>query len=293
MLLYDPDNQQEDQIGCEEIMSESPRSYVHGRSARETERLHDQASGLGFLLHEGTRYPPGSTVLEAGCGVGAQTLLLAAGSPGAQFVSIDISPESLARAEERIIEEGLTNVTFRQADIGNLAFPEGTFDHVFVCFTLEHLPYPLVALGNLKKVLRPGGTITVIEGDHGTAVFYPDTPGAHHVIDCLVALQKQAGGNALIGRELEHLLADAGFVDIAVSPRQTYVSAGIPGSSEALKSIFIAMIEGIREQVIAAGLSDPGQWDRGIRNLYRTTEKGGMFCYTFFKVIGRKAGFGP
>ncbi len=269
-------------------MSADPCSYVHGRSDRESERLHDQASGLGFLLHEGTRYPPGSNVLEAGCGVGAQTLLLAGNSPHAQFVSIDISPELLAQAQEHVAGVGFTNVTFRQADICNLPFRAGTFDYVFVCFTLEHIPDPLLALGNLKKVLRPGGTITVIEGDHGSAIFYPDTPAAHHVIDCLVTLQRQAGGNALIGRELQHLLADAGFLDVTVSPRQTYATRSIPDSSEAVKSIFIAMIEGVREQAIAGRLADPEAWDVGIRDLYRTTEQDGMFCYTFFKAVGRK-----
>lgn len=256
-------------------------------------RLHDQASGLAFLLHEGIRYPAGSRVLEAGCGVGAQTLLLATNSPGVEFMSVDISPESLARAQERIAAEGLSNVTFRQADICNLPFPAGAFDHVFVCFTLEHIPDPLRALCSLKRVLRPGGTLTVIEGDHGTAVFYPDTPAARQVIDCLVRLQRKAGGNALIGRELELLLADAGFGDIRISPLQTYASAGIPGSLEAVKSIFIAMIEGVRKQVIAAGLADPDAWDRGIRDLYRTTEPGGMFCYTFFRAVGREQDTGP
>ena len=77
-------------------------------------------------------------------------------------------------------------------------------------------------------------------------------------------------------------------MDVTVSPRQTYASAGIPRSSEAVKSIFIAMIEGVREQVIEEGLSDPEAWDRGIRGLERTTEPGGMFCYTFFKAVGRK-----
>lgn len=269
-------------------MSEAPHSYVHGRSKRESVRLHDQATGLGFLLHEDTRYPPGSTVLEAGCGVGAQTLILARNSPGAHFVSVDLSPESLARAEELITGSGLTNVTFRQADICDLPFDESSFDHVFVCFTLEHIKDPLIALGNIMKVLRPGGTLTTIEGDHGTAVFYPDTPAARHVIDCLVTLQRQAGGNALIGRELEHLLSDAGYVDLVVSPRQVYASSGIPQSPEAVKNIFIAMIEGVREQAIGAGLTDPEGWDRGIRDLYRTTDQGGMFCYTFFKVVGKK-----
>jgi SAM-dependent methyltransferase len=269
-------------------MSEGPQSYVHGRSDREFIRLHDQAAGLGFLLHEGTRYQPGSTVLEAGCGVGAQTILLAGNSPQAQFVSVDISPESLARAQERVSEAGYPNVTFHQADICSLKFPAEIFDHIFVCFTLEHIPDPPVALDNLRRVLRPGGTITVIEGDHGSAIFYPDTPAAHLVIDCLVILQHQAGGNALIGRELEHLLAESGFVDIHVSPRQTYASQNIPHSSEAVKKIFIAMVEGVREQAISAGLADPDAWDKGVGDLYRTTEENGMFCYTFFKVVGVK-----
>jgi SAM-dependent methyltransferase len=269
-------------------MTENPHSYVHGRSDRESTRLLDQASGLGLLLHEGTRYPPGSTVLEAGCGIGAQTLLLTKNSPHAKFVSIDISPESIARAKEVVSGEGYTNVTFQLADICHLPFDAETFDHAFICFTLEHIPDPLLALRNLLCVLRPGGTITIIEGDHGTAVFYPDAPAAHHVINCLVTLQQQAGGNAHIGRELEHLLTDAGFVDEKVSPRQTYASTSIPNSSKAVKSIFITMIEGVREQVISKGLSDAESWDKGIRDLYRTTEPGGMFCYTFFKVTGRK-----
>jgi SAM-dependent methyltransferase len=270
------------------FMTEKKQPYVHGRSDRESIRLYDQAAGLGFLLHEGTRYPPGSAILEAGCGVGAQTILLAGNSPLAQFVSIDISIESLAMAQERVLKGGYTNVTFRQADICSIQFPAETFDHVFVCFTLEHIREPLVALDNLMTVLRPGGTITVIEGDHGSAIFYPDTQEAHLVINCLIILQRQAGGNALIGRQLEHLLEKSGFVDIHVNPRQTYASQNIPHSSEAVKKIFIAMIEGVREQAIAGGLIDPDAWDRGIRDLRRTTEQGGMFCYTFFKAVGRK-----
>lgn len=269
-------------------MSDQSLPYVHGRSDRESERLHDQASGLSVLLHEGTSYPPGSFVLEAGCGVGAQTRILARNSPRAHFVSIDISPDSLGRAESLVKAEGLNNVTFKQADISNLPFEPEIFDHVFVCFTLEHLKDPLPALKRLLEVLKPGGTITVIEGDHGTAVFYPDTRNAHYVIDCLVALQQQAGGNALIGRELEHLLNDAGCMDVSVSPRQVYASTHIPGSTDAVKHIFIAMIEGVREQAIAGGLANRKSWDQGIRDLYRTTEEGGMFSYTFFKAVGRK-----
>lgn len=268
-------------------MKQTP-PYVHGHSESESARLHSQASGLSFLLHEDIHYPAGCRVLEAGCGVGAQTVFLARNSPGADFVSIDISPESLNRAQKHVSDEGLPNVSFCQADIGNLPFPDGTFDHIFVCFTLEHIPDPLLALENLRNVLKPGGTVTVIEGDHGSALFHPDTAAAHLVIDCLVTLQQQAGGNALIGKELEHLAEDAGFTGVRVTPLTIYASRGIPGSSEGVKRIFIAMIEGVREQAIGEGLADTELWNEGIRDLYRTTEQNGMFCYTFFKVVGRK-----
>ena len=76
--------------------------YVHGYTEKEASRLVDQATTLTELLHSDTAYPPGSLVLEAGCGVGAQTITLAAGSPQAEFISVDISQESLAQARQRV-----------------------------------------------------------------------------------------------------------------------------------------------------------------------------------------------
>src|ERR1700754_2185563 len=117
-------------------------AYVHGYSIQESTRLGDQATTLTELLHADTRYPPGSRVLEAGCGVGAQTVILAPNSPAAEFTSIDVSAQSLAAAGRRARQAGLTNVTFQQADIFDLPFPADHFDHLFVCFVLEHLAEP-------------------------------------------------------------------------------------------------------------------------------------------------------
>jgi ubiquinone/menaquinone biosynthesis C-methylase UbiE len=153
----------------------NPLPYVHGYSPRESVRLGDQAQTLSDLLHHDETYPPGALVLEAGCGIGAQTIFLARRSPAARFVSVDISPASLERARAAAQEAGLVNVRFEQADILKLPFAEGTYDAVFVCFVLEHLARPPEALVELRRVLRPGGTITVIEGDHGSAYFHPDS----------------------------------------------------------------------------------------------------------------------
>ncbi len=263
--------------------------YVHGYDPRENIRLQDQATTLVELLHADTAYPAGSRVLEAGCGVGAQTVTLAKNSPGAAILSIDISETSIAQADREIKAAGLTNVRFQRGDIFQLPFAPQSFDHVFVCFVLEHLAEPIAALGKLKALLRPGGTITVIEGDHGSAYFYPDSAAARSAILCQVRLQARAGGNALIGRSLYPLLVEAGYRDVRVSPRLVYVDASRPELVEGFtKKTFTAMIEGVRQAALGAGIIDPATFDKGIGDLYRTTEADGTFCYTFFKALGRK-----
>jgi ubiquinone/menaquinone biosynthesis C-methylase UbiE len=265
------------------------QSYVHGYDVRENIRLHDQASTLVELLHSDTGYPTGSTVLEAGCGVGAQTITLARNSPEAQITSMDISARSVAEAKTRIERAGCTNVSFQQGDIFHLPFAPESFDHIFVCFVLEHLARPLEALSALRKLLKRDGTITVIEGDHGSAYFYPDNEASHRAIQCQIDLQKRAGGNANIGRELYPLLGAGGFRSISVSPRMVYVDANKPEFVEGFtKNTFTAMIEGVRASAVEAGLIDEGTFDEGIRGLYRTTEADGVFCYTFFKATAQK-----
>jgi len=261
----------------------SDDAYVHGYDPRESERLDDQAGALVELLHHDTAYPPGSRVLEAGCGVGAQTVTLAAHSPQAQITSVDVSETSLALARERV---SAPNVTFRQADLLRLPFAPASFDHVFVCFVLEHLREPQRALGLLREVLRPGGTITVIEGDHGSTYFHPRSADADAAIACLVELQARAGGDSLIGRRLYPLLDAAGFADVAVDPRVVYVDGGHPELIEAFtRRTFTAMVEGVREPAIAAGLLSAERFDAGIEALRRTAAPDGTFNYTFFKGV--------
>ncbi|MDT0345789.1 methyltransferase domain-containing protein [Streptomyces litchfieldiae] len=259
--------------------------YVHGYSERETRRLGDQADTLAALLHAGTRYPAGSRVLEVGCGVGAQTVHLVGGSPGARLVAVDISEASLARARDRVAAHARdADVEFHRADLRDLPFADASFDHVFVCFVLEHLWDPGRALAGLRRVLRPGGTITVIEGDHGSAFFHPDSAWARAAVDCQIQLQARAGGNALIGRQVQPLLSAAGYAEVVVRPRTVYADRTRPALVEGFtRNTFIAMVEAVRDEALTAGLMTRTDLDRGIADLRRTAEDGGTFHYTFVK----------
>lgn len=263
--------------------------YVHGYSEREALRLKDQATTLDDIIHNDSIFPKDSLVLEAGCGVGAQTKIISTKNPDSNFISVDLSEDSITEAKAMIKSLGINNVELKQADIYNLPFKDETFDSVIICFVLEHLHNPTQALNELKRVLKKGGTIVAIEGDHGSTFFYPDSKYAYSAINCQVQLQKQSGGNSNIGRELYPLFKSIGLYDISVSPRMVYVDASRPHLVEGfIKNTFTAMIEGIGEKAIRQGIVDSSTFEKGIKDLYRTAESDGVFSYTFFKGFGIK-----
>ncbi|MBZ6416279.1 MULTISPECIES: class I SAM-dependent methyltransferase [Methylobacterium] len=213
--------------------------YVHGYAATEQARLCDRAATLESRLHRGARYPAGGTVLEAGSGVGAQTIPLLRQNPDAVLTCVDIAAASLAEAQTRIRAAGLPVPTLRQADLRALPFPRASFDHAFVCFVLEHLPDPPAVLAELRRVVRPGGSLTVIEGDHGSVLLHPEDTAARAAIACQVALQRRAGCDP----------------EIEVRPRPIYADGSRPDLAAGfVRRTFAAMVAGIREEAIRAGL---------------------------------------
>jgi SAM-dependent methyltransferase len=264
-------------------------SYVHGYSDTEATRLGDQADTLAELLHHDTHYPAGSRVLEAGCGVGAQTVYLVARSPQAQFVCIDREPSSLAAAKAAVAALPIRpHVSFLEADVYALPFPPASFDHAFVCFVLEHLARPAEALGHIIRAVRPGGTVTVIEGDHGSTFFHPDSAKARRTVACLVEAQARGGGDANIGRRLFPLLTQAGLCKVEVSPRFVYADSSRPRWVDGFtRKTFVAMVEGAKEASLRLGLIGEDEWAEGIADLKRSALDDGTFCYTFFKATSR------
>ncbi|MFJ7209614.1 methyltransferase domain-containing protein [Streptomyces sp. NPDC098789] len=268
--------------------------YVHGYSPEETSRLTSQADALAHTVHAGTAYPAGSLVLEAGCGSGGQSVHLLRTSPGVRLVAVDRSARSLASARSRVRDEpGAEEVHWCQADLVALPFPDDTFDHVFVSFVLEHQSDPQVILAQLRRVLRPGGSLTVVEGDNDSVGLHPDSPDTRSLIGQLILLQGLAGGNGLFARQLQPALAEAGFTRIQVEPRTVYADGTRPDlARHFILDSYLPMVAAVRGEALAAGLGTPQQWDQGLADLRATARDGGTFYLTFFKAHAVKPAAG-
>ena len=256
--------------------------YVHGYSQKESKRLNAQAATLEEIIHNDSIFKKGSRILEAGCGTGAQTTIMAKKNPDCFFTSIDISDDSLKKAEQSLRYCKVKNVELMKADINKLDFINKKFDYIVLCFVLEHLRDVNSALSKLKKLLKKNGEIMIIEGDHGSTYFFPDSKFAKQTINCQVELQRRNGGNANIGRELFLILSSNNFKKINVTPRMIYVDPEKPELVRGFtENTFIHMIEGVKKEALANKLISLKDWENGIKDLYKT--KKGIFCYTFFK----------
>jgi ubiquinone/menaquinone biosynthesis C-methylase UbiE len=264
--------------------------YVHGYGEREAQRLLDQANSVRDLVHHDTEFAAGTLVLEVACGVGAQTVPIASRNPGARIVSFDKSLGSVTLALARVREAGLRNVDLVACDLFGAPFEPQSFDFIFVSYLLEHLPDPTAALASLSAILRPGGGILVVEGDHGSCYFHPATSEALRAWKCLIEVQAELGGDSEIGRRLHPLLNTAGFEDVRVSPRMVYADSSRPDvQHQFVMQTIVPMVEGVGDRVLADGLMSSSEWEKGIADL-RATGSGtnGTFCYTFFKAWARK-----
>jgi len=257
--------------------------YVHGYTRREAERLADQAAILRPYLHEGVSFPGGGTVFEPGCGTGEQTAALLALHSDILVEAMDIDSSQLAAARALFDDE--PRVCFRQGDLLTRAPEPSSMDHAFVCFLLEHLSDPVAGLAAVKRTVKPGGTIAVVEGDHGSCRFAPETAAARCVWEALPTCQRALGGDPDVGRRLYGLLARAGFRNISVEPRMIYADAGHPALRAGfVRRIIVPMVMGARDRALTLGLATTDEWERGIEALL-AADRGaeGVFCYTFFR----------
>jgi ubiquinone/menaquinone biosynthesis C-methylase UbiE len=193
-------------------MTEYSRPYaIH--SSEECERLELQARLAdieGHLRH--LPVSPRDRVLDAGCGSGAISRLIARTYPQADVIGVDLREQYLEFARARARAENIQNLMFRAADVFDLPFPAATFDVVWTKYLLQWLKEPKRALEELKRVTRPGGIIVSCDFASFAVDHFPVTPEfnrqARHVISALVDCD--------IGRKVAAMMISLGLREVNV-----------------------------------------------------------------------------
>lgn len=127
------------------------------------ERLDGGLSSVKNRLIERAAIKPGERVVEIGCGTGGTTLDLARRVGGTGSVlAVDVSEPLLARAEQRVADQGICNTSFSLADAQTHAFEQGSADALVSRFGVMFFADPVAAFANMRRVLKPGGRLSFV-----------------------------------------------------------------------------------------------------------------------------------
>jgi SAM-dependent methyltransferase len=169
------------------------RPYHASRSAE---------SHAAFLL---PHLRPGMSLLDMGCGPGSITVGLAAAVAPGTATGLDIDPQPV---------DGVEVVS---GDVMAMPFPDARFDAVYMSAVLQHLPEPLGALREARRVARPGAVIGVVDADWDGELIYPFDDVLRESM--ALARRLREGTSPYVGRRLRHLLTEAGFDRVEASAR--------------------------------------------------------------------------
>ncbi len=106
---------------------------------------------------------PGERVIDVGCGTGSLTFALGEAADIAEIAAVDLSPVFVEEAERRNSDP---RIHIQQADACALPFEDGRFDRALSLLVLHFIPDPAKAVGEMRRVVRPGGTVSAAVWDH-------------------------------------------------------------------------------------------------------------------------------
>jgi SAM-dependent methyltransferase len=166
------------------------------------------------MLHEyldAMQIAPAANVLDLGCGTGLVARAIAGHSGFTGSVAgIDLSPHLVAAATRLAGEEGVAQrITFQRGDVRKLPFADAAFDAVVAHTLISHVPGPQAVLAEAARVLKPGGTLAVFDGDYGSLTF--DQPDEAQAQADDAALVRGAVTNPRVMGQMPRLLRAAGL----------------------------------------------------------------------------------
>jgi ubiquinone/menaquinone biosynthesis C-methylase UbiE len=189
--------------------------YALGHTSTEHERLIRQARHLGPFTERFFRdagLGPGQRVLDLGSGVGDVAMLAARlVGPTGEVVGIERDAQAIARAQARVAEAELRNVTFTQTDASEIKSDQ-PFDAVVGRFILMFLPDPVAVLRSVARLIRPGGVVAFHEVSWKPFLaLSAHLPLWSSTVTLVHEAFRRSGGNTEMGPELSRVFQQAGL----------------------------------------------------------------------------------
>jgi ubiquinone/menaquinone biosynthesis C-methylase UbiE len=222
---------------------------------------------------------PGDRLLDAGCGTGdALHDLARIVGPHGRAVGVDASEKMLEEARKRTAHLGLP-ISFEHADVNHLPFNDNEFNACSAERIFVHLESPATAIGELVRVLKPGGCLVIREADLEMVML---DSADHKTARAIWNFFSAGVRNGYIGRQLYGLFHQQALENVAVHPR--------PITTNSLE-IFntILPFEATARTAAEKGIVDPGSVDALVDDLYQRDASGRFFgCVIAFIAVGRK-----
>ncbi len=186
----------------------------------------------------------GDRVLDLACGDGAYSVWLAEQvGPSGRVVASDLNPAFLEltreRAERHRVGERVEAV---RADVRSLPFASGEFDAAWCAHSLQSLPDPDHALGELTRVVRGGGVVAVLENDSLHYLMLPLSPELELAVQeaqLAIARAQHVRRKVYIGRRLHGVLAKAGLGEIRIQTASVDHRAPLDADERAFLSDYL------------------------------------------------------
>jgi ubiquinone/menaquinone biosynthesis C-methylase UbiE len=180
----------------------------------------------------------GMRLIDCGCGPGSITVDLALVVAPGEAIGIDLREEALTHGRTLARDRGISNVTFQVANVYELPHPDGSFDAAFACAVVQHLGAPLEALKEMRRVLKPGGVIGIVDGSAPITFRYPTNPLLDAWDRLRVLERAYRTGRPSPALELRALLREAGFARTQAFGNMGTETAGTPaGTPEETRSV--------------------------------------------------------
>lgn len=188
-----------------------------GNAEFQTRRLQQQAlavRGLEATLLRNAGIEPTHDVLEIGSGPGFITDLLAELAPQGSVHALEPSPTLLAQIGLNVQQQPAKGLFIHQGLGHAIPLPAESIDFSYARFVLQHVPQPQQVVADVYRVTRPGGRFCAVDSDDGLVLFHPEEPRVSRLLADAQAEQARQGGDRFVGRKLQALLLQGGFVNV-------------------------------------------------------------------------------